>query len=136
MPRGEGTGPMGFGPMTGRAAGYCAGYGMPGFMNLTPGFGMGARFGRWRGTGFQGGGGGRGWRNMFYATGLTGGHRAAFGWPVFGRGFYGAPAVPAMSREQQVEILKDQTKFLEEQLGAVKKRMEELSTPDSAEAGK
>jgi len=33
MPRGDGTGPMGMGPMTGRAAGYCAGYPMPGFMN-------------------------------------------------------------------------------------------------------
>jgi len=33
MPRGDGTGPAGLGPMTGRAAGYCAGYGVPGFMN-------------------------------------------------------------------------------------------------------
>jgi hypothetical protein len=33
MPRGDGTGPAGMGPMTGRAAGYCAGYNVPGFMN-------------------------------------------------------------------------------------------------------
>jgi len=33
MPRGDGTGPMGMGPMTGRAAGLCAGYPTPGFMN-------------------------------------------------------------------------------------------------------
>jgi len=33
MPRGDGTGPAGMGPMTGRAAGYCAGYGMPGYVN-------------------------------------------------------------------------------------------------------
>jgi len=33
MPGGDGTGPMGMGPMTGRAAGYCAGYPVPGFMN-------------------------------------------------------------------------------------------------------
>jgi len=33
MPRGDRTGPMGLGPMTGRAAGYCAGYPTPGFMN-------------------------------------------------------------------------------------------------------
>jgi hypothetical protein len=33
MPRGDGTGPMGMGPMTGRAAGFCAGYPTPGFMN-------------------------------------------------------------------------------------------------------
>jgi hypothetical protein len=26
MPRGDGTGPMGMGPMTGRCAGYCLGY--------------------------------------------------------------------------------------------------------------
>jgi len=33
MPLGDGTGPAGMGPMTGRAAGYCAGYSVPGFMN-------------------------------------------------------------------------------------------------------
>ena len=33
MPRGDGTGPAAMGPMTGRAAGYCAGYGVPGFAN-------------------------------------------------------------------------------------------------------
>ncbi len=33
MPGGDGTGPAGLGPMTGRAAGFCAGYGVPGYMN-------------------------------------------------------------------------------------------------------
>jgi hypothetical protein len=33
MPRGNRTGPMGMGPMTGRGAGYCAGFSVPGFMN-------------------------------------------------------------------------------------------------------
>ena len=33
MPRGDRTGPAGMGPMTGRAAGYCAGYSTPGYMN-------------------------------------------------------------------------------------------------------
>jgi len=33
MPRGDRTGPAGMGPMTGRAAGYCAGYNVPGFIN-------------------------------------------------------------------------------------------------------
>ncbi|HUW32166.1 MAG TPA: DUF5320 domain-containing protein [Planctomycetota bacterium] len=37
MPAGDGTGPLGFGPMTGRAAGFCAGYPMPGYMNPVPG---------------------------------------------------------------------------------------------------
>jgi len=46
MPAGDGTGPWGLGPMTGRAAGFCAGYGIPGFMNrfVFPPFG-----GRWFG---------------------------------------------------------------------------------------
>jgi len=33
MPFGNGTGPSGMGPMTGRAAGFCAGYPVPGYMN-------------------------------------------------------------------------------------------------------
>ena len=39
MPWGDGTGPAGMGPMTGRAAGYCAGYPVPGYMNPTVGWG-------------------------------------------------------------------------------------------------
>lgn len=46
MPGGDRTGPMGLGPMTGRAAGICAGYQNPGFANPIPGFGRG------RGRGF------------------------------------------------------------------------------------
>jgi len=37
MPGGDGTGPRGMGPMTGRAAGYCAGFPVPGFANPIPG---------------------------------------------------------------------------------------------------
>ncbi len=44
MPGGDGTGPWGFGPMTGRGAGFCAGFPVPGYMNrfVWPPFG-----GRW-----------------------------------------------------------------------------------------
>ena len=59
MPRGDGTGPAGLGPMTGRAAGYCAGYNVPGYMNPMPGGGFGYGWGRGRGRG-RGRGGGRG----------------------------------------------------------------------------
>lgn len=48
MPRGDGTGPMGAGPMTGRAAGLCSGYPTPGYMQ--PGGGRGW-FGGFRGRG-------------------------------------------------------------------------------------
>ena len=58
LPRGDKTGPTGQGSMTGRAAGYCAGYSVPGYMNPTDGYerglgrgcgrGWGRRFGRVR----------------------------------------------------------------------------------------
>jgi hypothetical protein len=44
MPGGDGTGPMGMGPMTGRAAGYRAGYAMPGYANPIGGRGRGFGF--------------------------------------------------------------------------------------------
>ncbi|MGQ9787608.1 MAG: DUF5320 domain-containing protein, partial [Anaerolineae bacterium] len=74
MPRGDRTGPWGAGPMTGRRAGYCAGYPVPGYMNPIPGFG--ARVGY--GYGF----GGRGWRHWFYDTGLPGWARFGGAWPM------------------------------------------------------
>ena len=46
MPRGDRTGPDGLGPMTGRRAGYCAGYSVPGYMNDVPGWGRGYGYGR------------------------------------------------------------------------------------------
>ena len=83
MPFGDGTGPAGMGPMTGRAAGYCAGYSVPGYMNPIPGRGF---WGRGRGFGWfgRGRGGGRGWRNWYYATGLPGWQRAGMGLPAWG----------------------------------------------------
>jgi len=83
MPGGDGTGPMGLGPMTGRAAGYCAGYPVPGYMNPIPGRGFWG-FGR----GFFGGRG-RGWRRWYYATGLPGWARFGMGLPAWGG--YAAP---------------------------------------------
>ena len=43
MPRGDGSGPAGLGPMTGRGAGYCAGYPVPGFANWPAGVGAWGR---------------------------------------------------------------------------------------------
>ena len=46
MPFGDGTGPAGAGPMTGRATGFCAGFPVPGYMNPVGGragfYGVGA----------------------------------------------------------------------------------------------
>jgi hypothetical protein len=76
MPFGDGTGPWGLGSMTGRAAGYCAGFGRPGFANPALGYPrpygyaysmpLWSRWGYGRGCGF-GRGLGRGlWRRGFY----------------------------------------------------------------------
>lgn len=37
MPGGDGTGPLGRGPRSGRGAGYCSGYHRPGYANPFPG---------------------------------------------------------------------------------------------------
>jgi len=126
MPGGDGTGPLGMGPMTGRAAGYCAGYSVPGYMNPIPGR-LGLGFGRgWRG-------GGWGWRNWYYATGLPGWLRFGYA-PAWGRppayAPYAAPFAPAMSEEQELEWLKGQAEWLKDQLDAISKRIEELETPE------
>ena len=114
------------GPMTGRAAGFCAGYGVPGYMNPVGGRGF------WGGgRGFGGRGGGRGWRNRFYATGLTGWQRAAMGWPVVGAAPWpAAPAVapPAVSAEQELDALKGQAEYFADALESIRKRIEELGS--------
>ncbi len=131
MPGGDGTGPGGMGPMTGRAAGYCAGYPVPGFMNPV----LGRGYGGW-------GGGGRGRRNWFYATGMPGWQRAAYGYPAYGGaapyGYpasggaapygapYAAPFAPAMTQEQELDSLKGQAEYLEDALDGIRKRIEEL----------
>ena len=123
MPRGDGTGPAGLGPMTGRAAGYCAGYPVPGYMNPIPGRGY---FG-W-GRGFYGRGGGRGWRNWYYATGLPGWQRAAMGMPAFGGWVnpalypYGAEITP----KQEADILRNQAEILKKELEDIQSRVETL----------
>ena len=113
MPCGDRTGPMGMGPMSGRAAGFCAGYGAPGYMNAGGGRGFGMGFGRGRGA--WGRGSGRGWRNMFYATGMPGWMRP------------GAPyAQPQYTPEQELTELKQQAEYFGNALEEIKKQIQEL----------
>lgn len=98
MPRGDRTGPMGMGPMTGRGAGFCADYGLPGFINAIPGRGgMGLGRGRCRGFGM-----GIGWRQ---------------GW-----------AVQPVSNSQSDELasLKSQAKYFKEALQSINSRISEF----------
>jgi hypothetical protein len=116
MPRGDGTGPAGLGPMTGRRAGFCAGYGAPGYANPVWGRGWGR------------GGRGRGWRHWYYATGLPGWARG--GWPgPWGPAPYAPPAPwPQEPRDDvsDVEALREQAGYLEEALENVRRRLGEL----------
>ena len=129
MPMGNRTGPMSHGPMTGRAAGYCAGFGRPGYLNRGPGFG----FGRGGGGGGGWGGGGRGWRHWFYATGLTGWQRAAAGW----FGWSQPPVQPTPPDAGELEQLRQQAGFLEQTLNAIRQRIDQLaSQPTPAQTGK
>jgi hypothetical protein len=105
MPRGDGTGPAGMGPMTGRAAGYCAGYPVPGFMNPYSGR-MGAGFGWGRGFG-----------------------RGMGRWGYSGVVPYGAPlqyGSASYAPEQELEFMQNQAKVLGDQLEQIQKRISEL----------
>lgn len=107
MPRGNGTGPMGLGPMTGRGAGYCAGYGVPGCMNPLGGRG----FGLGRGFGF-----GRGW----YGAGAA--------QPVYPQAAWGNATA-----EQEQAALKSQLANLEQLSADLRQRLNDL---ENTEAGK
>ena len=103
MPRGDKTGPGGAGPMTGRAAGYCAGYSVPGYLNPVCGHGRGF---------------GRGW----YASPP----------PVIVQPAY-PPATQPHTQEQEITTLENYHKNLtaektdlEQEIDGVKARIEEL----------
>jgi len=119
MPRGDGTGPGGLGPMTGRAAGYCAGYSVPGYMNPSGGrLGLGFGYGRGYGRGF-GRGMGRGYGRAYWP---------ANSYPVsappvaYGGGFY----QPTIEPKQEMEMLAEDAKALKGQLEEINKRIVEL----------
>jgi hypothetical protein len=98
MPRGDRTGPVGMGPMTGRAAGFCAGFPSPGFMSH--GGGRGFRGQCWQGAG-------RGWRNRFYA-------------PAYQLN------MTQVSEQDELEYLKEQALYLKKSLDEINKRVDEL----------
>ena len=124
MPRGDRTGPMGQGPMTGRAAGYCAGYGVPGYANPIPGgFGRGYGYGRGFGFGRGYGGGGWGWRNRFYATGVPGWAAVPSAVPI--------PPPPSISAQQELDMLKQQAEYFGSALDDIKRRIDELESKES-----
>ena len=120
MPGGDKTGPQGMGPMTGRAAGYCAGAGVPGYAN--PIGGRGFRMGMGRGRGI--GRGGFGFRHRFFATGVPGGFTAPFEYPVP----MGEP-----DAEAEKLVLRQQAEALQSQMDYINKRLDALEAGKSEE---
>lgn len=105
MPRGDGTGPMGGGPMSGRGMGTCAGYPNPGYVSGGFGCGMGR---------------GRGFRNRFFAYGRPYGYRAGF-----------VPYAPyAPDTTEQKAMLKDQADALENELKNIRNRLSQLENKE------
>ena len=134
MARGDGTGPAGMGPMTGRAAGHCAGNETPGFVSA--GWGQGRGLGASRGLG-RGLGRGRG-----FGRGQGSG-RAAGGpdWGLGARaGSWRQPAFAPQSStlgpapDQEARVLKSQADYLAQQLEGIKARLSELEDESCTEA--
>ncbi len=125
MPRGDRTGPQGAGPMTGRRAGYCAGYDVPGYMNNVPGSGYGYGFGnRGAGRGGQPWGGGRG-RAWGGGRGPGYGYYGA-AYPDYYQGYGAALPMAPMTKDQEIEGLKAQADSLKSAMSEINKRIDEL----------
>ncbi|NLV18511.1 MAG: DUF5320 domain-containing protein [Bacteroidetes bacterium] len=110
MPAGDRSGPLGQGPGTGRAFGYCYGFDSPGYTKGS-GRGMGRGFGNGRGMGW-GRGFGRGW-----------GYNPSFRQPAY------MPRnqwTPEMSREEEMKFLKSEADALKRSQNEIGKRLEEL----------
>lgn len=100
MPRGDRTGPDGWGPMTGRRLGFCTGYAVPGFMTQS-GFG----FGRGRG--------GRGPRGAW-----------SMGFSNTPRSF--APPVYPIPEQTELNALRQQAEYLTQTMDEINRRISEL----------
>lgn len=140
MPWGDGTGPRGFGPMTGRAAGYCAGYPAPGYMHPGgAGYGWGRGFGWSSGRGYgRGFGRGRGWRwgypypDPYYPPAsyyrYPPGYRYDYLYtPPSSYPRYTEPISRGAIQESEKAYLEERVHSIEEELRAIKQRLEELS---------
>ena len=105
MPGGDRTGPQGRGPMTGRSAGFCAGFSGPGYANPEPVRGFGRGMGRGFGRGYWG-------RRMFW-----------HGFPYL----YYQRSFPTEKKEEEKTYLENMVKNLEEEIKSIRDRIQEIS---------
>ena len=118
MPGGDGTGPLGLGPMTGCAAGDCAGYAAPGYAN--PVFGRGRGFGRGWGRGRGG------WRRSRF------GYGPAWGYPYGTVPYCGDPYTQELTPQQEADVLKKEVKAFEDEINSINQRISELESEAKA----
>ena len=109
MPGGDGTGPLGHGPMTGRAAGYCAGFTRPGYDNLSFVRGFGRGWGRGYGRGYWG-------RRSFWREPYQDPYYIPY------RGDF-----PTPNKEEEKNCLERMVKGLEEEIKNIRERIKKLS---------
>ncbi len=123
MPKGDHTGPMGAGAASGRKAGFCAGFDMPGYANKAVPFGaamgMGRRNRRWCGPSAYG----RGGRNRFFAGGGSE-HLMFNSYPT---------AAASSSPEMNTDFLKHRSRILQSELDAIHKTLETLDSQKQEE---
>jgi hypothetical protein len=103
MPQGDRTGPMGQGPRSGRALGFCSGNDSPGNQKGFGG-GMGRTSGKGKGMG-RGRGFGRG-RNFVNDA--------------------DTPQMKSVSKEDEIKLLKSQAESLEQSIKNIERRLNEL----------
>jgi hypothetical protein len=118
MPLGDKSGPNGQGAMTGRRQGYCTGNEQAGYMSDIPGRGMG------RGAGMGGGFGNGTGRGMARRRGFGRGFVRGFS---RGGGFFNASAGYNQSPEDEARMLEAESKRLEQELEAIRKRRDGLN---------
>jgi len=120
------------GPMTGRRAGYCAGYDVPGYANPGAGYGRGAGYGY--GYGY-GGGRGRGMgRGMAYGRGR--GMGRGYATPAYGAyapyAYTPYAVAPQVTPEMEKENLKAEAGNLEQMLKDIQARIQELEENENS----
>ena len=103
MPAGDGTGPRGMGPMSGKAAGCCVEQQAPGYASPGCDSGMGRGYGRGRGRRYRGG-----------IAGIS-------------------DAAPTATREQELELLKRQAEYFKTASEEISARIKEIETPMKGE---
>jgi hypothetical protein len=120
MPGFDGTGPQGYGPMSGGARGFCA---LPAGSSQYPirggFFGRGRGLGRGFGRGFgRGLGRGFGWRQAGYA---------------YGNPYCTAPYSSMLTPQQEADELKAEAKAMQDEINAMNQRIKELESSTEAE---